>query len=68
MLGDTPYDVEAAARAGIRTVALRSGGRSDADLHGALAIYDDCADLLQQFASSPFAAPRVGDAAFEGES
>lgn len=62
MLGDTPYDVEAAARAGIRTIALRSGGRSDADLEGAIAIYDDCADLLERFASSPFAASRLGDA------
>lgn len=55
MLGDTPFDVESATRAGVRTVALRSGGRSDADLRGALAIYDDCADLLQNFATSPFA-------------
>jgi HAD superfamily hydrolase (TIGR01549 family) len=53
MLGDTPYDIEAAARAGIRTIALRCGGRSDHDLAGALAIYDDPADLLAQFDSSP---------------
>jgi len=52
MLGDTPYDIEAAARAGVRTIALRCGGRSDLDLAGALAIYDDPADLLAQFDSS----------------
>src|SRR5207244_700896 len=54
MLGDTPYDIEAAKRSGLGTVALRCGGRSDHELAGALAIYDDPADLLRQFASSPF--------------
>ena len=28
MIGDTPYDVEAAARAGIGAIAFRSGGES----------------------------------------
>jgi HAD superfamily hydrolase (TIGR01509 family) len=46
MLGDTPYDVEAARRAGIGIVALRCGGWDDRDLEGALAVYDDPADLL----------------------
>lgn len=55
MLGDTPYDVEAARRAGIRIVALRCGGWRDDDLQGALAIYDDPADLLAHFGESPFA-------------
>jgi phosphoglycolate phosphatase-like HAD superfamily hydrolase len=58
MLGDTPYDVSAAARAGVPAVALRSGGWSDAELSGALAIYRDAQDLLTHFDSSPFA--RVG--------
>ncbi len=55
MLGDTPYDVEAAAEAGVRTVALRSGGHTDDALSGALAIYDDVADLLARFETSVFA-------------
>ena len=47
MVGDTPYDIEAAARAGVRTIALRCGGGwLDAELHGAAAIYNDPADLL----------------------
>jgi HAD superfamily hydrolase (TIGR01509 family) len=54
MLGDTPYDVEAATRAGLRAVALRSGGHSDEALSGAIAIYDDAADLLARFDSSIF--------------
>ncbi|HMQ34033.1 MAG TPA: HAD family hydrolase [Chloroflexaceae bacterium] len=56
MLGDTPYDVEAAGACGIATVALRSGGFSDADLAGARAVYDDPADLLARYERSPLAA------------
>jgi HAD superfamily hydrolase (TIGR01549 family) len=55
MLGDTPYDVEAAARAGVRCVALRCGGWPDRALRDAAAIYDDAADLLRRFDESPFA-------------
>lgn len=54
MLGDTPYDVEAARRTRVETVALRSGGWDDAALAGALAIYDDPNDLLARYADSPF--------------
>jgi HAD superfamily hydrolase (TIGR01509 family) len=53
LIGDTPYDVEAAARAGVSSIALRCGGRSDRDLAGALAIYDDPADLLAHLQTSP---------------
>lgn len=56
MIGDTPYDIAAASQAGIRTIAFRCGGRSDADLAGAIAVYDGPADLLASFASSPLAA------------
>ena len=54
MVGDTPYDVEAALRAGIGIIALRSGGWSDDALKGALATYDDPQDLLDQYQRSPF--------------
>lgn len=54
MLGDTAYDIEAAARVQIKTVALRCGGWSDNDLKDAIAIYNDPADLLHHFESSPF--------------
>lgn len=53
MLGDTPYDVEAATRAGIPIIALRTGGWTDPYLRGAAAIYDDPADLLAHFEASP---------------
>ena len=55
MLGDTPYDIEAATKAGITIVALRCGGWGDDDLGGAAAIYEDPADLLAQYETSPFA-------------
>ena len=54
MVGDTPYDVEAAKRAGIEIIGLRSGGWSDADLRGAAAVYADPADLLDHYDLSPF--------------
>ena len=53
MIGDTPYDVEAAARARVPAIALRCGGWwDDAALARAAAIYDDPADLLAQFEDS----------------
>ncbi|MDB4937620.1 MAG: putative phosphatase [Labilithrix sp.] len=55
MLGDTPYDIAAAARAGVSTIALRSGGWKDRDLEGAIAIYDNPADLLAHIDESPLA-------------
>jgi len=53
MVGDTPYDVEAAARAKVPSIALRCGGWwGDAALSGATAIYDDPADLLARIEES----------------
>jgi phosphoglycolate phosphatase-like HAD superfamily hydrolase len=52
MLGDTAYDIESAQKVGVRTIALRCGGSSDKDLSGAIAIYDDPADLLRHFDAS----------------
>ena len=58
MIGDTPYDIEAAQRAGVGMIALRCGGWwEDRALAGALAIYDDPEDLLEQFDLSPFKRP-----------
>ena len=53
MLGDTPYDVEAAQKAGIRSIGVRSGGWTAPDLKGALAVYNDPGDLLTQYEKSP---------------
>ncbi len=59
MLGDTPYDIESAGHAGVGVIAFRCGGWGDPDLAGALAIYDDPADLLAHHASSPLG--KAGD-------
>ncbi len=53
MIGDTAFDIEAATKAGVKTIALRSGGWSDSDLKGAIAIYNDAADLLAHYDESP---------------
>jgi HAD superfamily hydrolase (TIGR01509 family) len=45
MVGDTPYDVQAAQNAGVQIIAVRCGGWSDGQLQGAVAIYDDPADI-----------------------
>jgi HAD superfamily hydrolase (TIGR01509 family) len=52
MIGDTPYDVEAALRAGVRVIAFRSGGWDDDSLKGAEQIYDGPADLLAYYDAS----------------
>ncbi|XYH97736.1 HAD family hydrolase [Sorangium sp. So ce1128] len=60
MIGDTPYDVQAAARAGLRTIGFRSGGWTDTGLTGAIAVYDGPADLLAQLDTSPIAGGAEG--------
>ena len=52
MIGDTPYDVEAARRAGIQIIALTCGGWTREDLKGAVAVYADPAELLENYRSS----------------
>jgi HAD superfamily hydrolase (TIGR01509 family) len=55
VVGDTPYDIEAAGKCGIGAVGVRSGKFSDAVLMkaGAVALYDDVAALLADFDNSP---------------
>lgn len=53
VVGDTPYDIEAAAKAGLRTLAVRCGGFAEATLRGAVAIYDGLGDLLERYDESP---------------
>lgn len=55
MLGDTPYDVEAAIGASVKLVGLLCGGWTMLELSGATAIYDDPLDLLEWYDYSPFA-------------
>ena len=55
VVGDSPYDAEAASKAGLRTVGVLCGGFAAADLTGAgcVALFDDPADLLRRFDRSP---------------
>jgi HAD superfamily hydrolase (TIGR01549 family) len=56
-VGDTPYDAIAAKRITLRTIALLCGGFSEEELRdaGAVAIFRDPADLLDNYARSPLA-------------
>jgi len=55
MVGDTPYDIEAAAKAGVETVIVRCGGYwSEDDFKNALAVYDSPAGILKYLNESPF--------------
>ena len=57
VVGDTRWDVEAATKAGLRTVGVLSGGISRAELldAGAVEVYDDVSALLASFDASPLA-------------
>jgi phosphoglycolate phosphatase-like HAD superfamily hydrolase len=50
-VGDTRFDIEAARKAGMKTIALLCGGTSAAVLReaGAIAIYSDPADFLAHY-------------------
>lgn len=54
VLGDTPYDAEAAGKLGLGTIALLTGGFSEAALKaaGAKEIYRDLPSLLENHAAS----------------
>ena len=51
VVGDSPYDMQAAKAIGLRTIGFRSGGFDDATLidAGADALFDGPADLLARF-------------------
>ena len=55
MIGDTPWDVKAAARAGVPTVAVLTGGFSADELRdaGAVAVFENMEELRSGLASTP---------------
>jgi len=57
MLGDTPWDCEAAARAGVPCVALMTGGFSAAELKegGAVGVFESVPELLERIGETPLA-------------
>lgn len=54
VVGDTPWDVKAACKAGLKTIGVRSGGFSDQELEeaGAAELYDGIEDLLRNYEAS----------------
>jgi HAD superfamily hydrolase (TIGR01549 family) len=55
VVGDTPYDAEAAAKANVRAIGLLCGAWKDKHLRqaGCIAIYKNPADLLARYDKSP---------------
>jgi HAD superfamily hydrolase (TIGR01509 family) len=55
MVGDTPWDIEAAQRAGVPTVAVRTGGfgHDELDDAGAAAVFESVAELRERLGETP---------------
>ncbi|HEX3256151.1 MAG TPA: HAD family hydrolase [Gaiellaceae bacterium] len=55
MVGDTPWDCESARRAGVETIAVRTGGFSQEELSdaGAIAVYESIAELSERLDETP---------------
>jgi beta-phosphoglucomutase-like phosphatase (HAD superfamily) len=53
-LGDTPYDAEAAGKAGLRTIGVQTGGWTHAELvdAGCVEVYASVAELLERIDES----------------
>jgi HAD superfamily hydrolase (TIGR01549 family) len=56
MVGDTPWDVEAARKGGIETVTVITGGFAEQELReaGAAAVYESVAELRRHLDEPPF--------------
>jgi HAD superfamily hydrolase (TIGR01509 family) len=55
MIGDTPWDIEAAKRAGVQTLAVLTGGFARAELEeaGASMVFESVAELRSRLAETP---------------
>jgi HAD superfamily hydrolase (TIGR01549 family) len=58
MVGDTPWDCEAAAAAGVETIAVLTGGFAEAELNdaGAVMVFESIEDLRKRLDETPLAA------------
>jgi HAD superfamily hydrolase (TIGR01549 family) len=56
MVGDTPWDIEAARKIGVQTVTVITGGFSEQELRdaGAAAVFESVAELRRHLDDSPF--------------
>jgi HAD superfamily hydrolase (TIGR01549 family) len=57
MIGDTPWDIEAARKVGVQTICLVTGGFSEQELReaGAVAVYESVQQLREELDSTPLA-------------
>lgn len=57
MIGDTPWDVRAALAAGVKTIAVVTGGFAEQELEqaGAIAVYESVAELAERLDETPLA-------------
>jgi phosphoglycolate phosphatase-like HAD superfamily hydrolase len=55
MIGDTRWDIEAAAKAGVETICLMTGGWSRQELldAGAVAVFESVEELRERLAQTP---------------
>jgi phosphoglycolate phosphatase-like HAD superfamily hydrolase len=55
MVGDTPWDVEAAGKAGVSTLAVMTGGFAIAELGeaGAAAVFESVVELCERLDETP---------------
>ena len=55
MVGDTPWDVEAARKAGIETICVITGGFSEQELRdaGAVAVFESVEELRKRLEETP---------------
>jgi HAD superfamily hydrolase (TIGR01509 family) len=60
MLGDTGWDCEAAAKAGIETIAVMTGGWSEDELRdaGAIAVFESLDELVKRLDQTPLGRTR----------
>jgi HAD superfamily hydrolase (TIGR01509 family) len=57
LIGDTPWDCRAAAKAGVPTIAVVTGGFSEAELReaGAVAVFESLPELRERLSETPLA-------------
>jgi HAD superfamily hydrolase (TIGR01549 family) len=60
VIGDTPYDAEAASKANLKTIGLLCGGWTEEELRlaGCVATYRDAEDLLSNYDTHRLTSPR----------
>jgi HAD superfamily hydrolase (TIGR01509 family) len=59
MVGDTPWDIEAAGKASVPTICVITGGFSEQELReaGAAGVFESVEDLRQKLDMTPFTVP-----------